>query len=269
MKVRRICLFAHYDADGEVKPHIIRHLQSLRQLCTKIVFLTSSDKAKRIRTSVAPFVAEFRAVENRGYDFGMWKHAILDLKPGAYDELLLTNSSIIGPITPLERCFAVMEELPIDIWSMTDNHEFLWHMQSYFLVFRRRVLESPRFCEFWTSLIPYRDKWQTILSNEIGLSTYFREAGFSLRALYRSHEIKISGKSKKDNMKNRRKNPTVVLPLELLRDGFPYVKIELLNVNPYSIDLSLVRKKLSAAGYDAHAIKQLKYGPPARDVNLE
>jgi lipopolysaccharide biosynthesis protein len=267
MKPRRFCLFAHYDADSEVKSYIIKHLESLRSICTRIIFLTSSEKADRVRDSVARFVDDFRAVENKGYDFGMWQQGILGLKPGSYDELVLTNSSIIGPITPLERCFDTINNLPIDIWSMTDNHEFLWHMQSYFLVFRKRVIESRSFHEFWNNLIPYKDKWQTILSYELGLSTYFNEAGFFLRALYRSHEIQIFGKTGKTAERIRKTNPTVAMPLELLDNQFPYVKIELLNSNPYKVDLKMVHQRLHDAGFDARITGQLKYRSPPRDIN--
>lgn len=264
--LRRVCIFAHYDAAGEIKPYVRIHLSALKKLCDRIIFVTSSERTANMRSSLHDLIDDFLTVPNKGYDFGMWQHAINKVKLRNIRELVLTNSSILGPVAPLEACFEQMAELPIDIWSMTDNHELLWHMQSYFLVFRERALVSGGFEKFWKQLIPYRDKWQTILSYELGLSTYFREEGLSLRALFPTHMI-LPQNNGKNNITLKPKNPVMAWPEELIQTGFPYVKIELLRENPYRLDLAPVHQRLSNSGFESHAIELGRKQHHMRNIN--
>lgn len=268
MTKHRTCIFAHYDASGGIKTYVRMHLAALRKICDTIIFVTTSERDRKIRAEIQGLVDDFQSVENKGYDFGMWQRAISKLPVHKIDELVLTNSSVLGPVWPLESCFEQMRDLPVDIWSMTDNHELLWHMQSYFLVFRARALHSAAFKQFWRQLLPYRDKWQTILSYELGLSTYFRENDFYLRALYPSHSVDDRSWQQNTSETPRPRNPVMAWPQELMRLGFPYVKIELLRENPYKIDLAHIYQHLAQAGYDEEAIEIGQKASNMRNINI-
>lgn len=244
----RHCVFAHFDEDNDVKPHIRHHIRELAQVCTTIDFVSTSPVSMQDARSLARYVTSVTQIENHGFDFGMWKRAMPFKDLRKIDELVLTNSSVVGPLADLAALFGRMEKLPVDIWSMTDNHEFLWHLQSYFLVFKRDVLHSQAFLRFWQALIPLKDKWQTILSYEIGLSTYLRECGFSLRAAFPYHEI-VPLKRKR----LKAINPTVKYPAELLEAGYPYIKVELLRDNPYNVRLNNFWLLAKKAGYHKNA----------------
>ena len=57
---------------------------------------------------------------------------------------------------------------------MTDSFEIRWHVQSYFLVIKRRALQSLAFSQFFNAVLPYRDKDQVIRSYELGLTRFLR-----------------------------------------------------------------------------------------------
>ena len=127
---------------------------------------------------------------------------------------------------------------------MGRSREVAWHVQSYFLVFRRRTLDSRAFAEFWSSVLLYRSKFQVIRSDEVGLSAYLLENGLDGRAF-----------ASCDKLPRRRStpevfNPTVLKPTELLTAGMPFIKTALLRDNPRKVRLGPVFEAIDKAGYD-------------------
>jgi hypothetical protein len=47
-----------------------------------------------------------------------------------------------------------------DSRGITDNDEFGRHLQTYFMVFRRQVIQAACFMDFWRSVLPLNDKQQ-------------------------------------------------------------------------------------------------------------
>jgi lipopolysaccharide biosynthesis protein len=184
----------------------------------------------------------------------MWQRAMEDLDVASYDELVLTNSSIFGPMFSMGPMFAQMEAAPCDFWGATDNHEIEWHLQSYFLTFKRRVLQSDAFARFFGSVLPYRDKWQIIRSYEVGMTAFLQQSGFFGQAyvpadtLFPPWPLALA-------YKGRRKNPTCYHPLRLLRRGMPFVKVELLRDNPGRLNLAPLRQAIASTGYDPSLIE--------------
>src|SRR5258706_15691942 len=104
--------------------------------------------------------------------------ALQGIDLSVWDELVLTNSSVFGPLFPLRESFDGMSGNPCDFWGMTGNHEIAWHLQSYFLVFRRNILHSPLFGQFWRTVLPRQDKKATIRNYEVGLTRFFEKYRF-------------------------------------------------------------------------------------------
>jgi rhamnosyltransferase len=257
--VKRLVLFAHYDAQGEIKRFIVHYLRALREVCDRIVFVSTAQLAESEIAKIREYCAEIVIRENVGYDFGMWRHAIERTDLEAWDELVLTNSSVFGPLHPLQPIFARMAEEPVDMWGMTENVEIAWHLQSYFLVFRRPLLTSQVFRDFWASILPYKDKDQVIRSYEVGLSRLLLDHGFTLRSFAPTEALDIPGafplfnvlgESLWARLRSRRVNPTCGYAVPFIRAGMPFVKAELLRDNPLGVELEPVIAEMEAAAYD-------------------
>lgn len=246
---------AHYDANGEVKPYVLHLLEALRRLPSEIVFISSSptldaaseDQLKRL--GISP-----RLVDNRGYDFAMWQSALHTVDLEAIDELILTNSSVFGPVGSLSLPFEEMRQHDLDFWGMTDNFEMGLHLQSYFLVFRPRAFKSEAFAQFFRSVLPYRNKRQVILSYELGLSVFLTEHGLRGGAfqpaaeLWRDRRTLLRGRYRKHELEQC-PNPTIYLAQELVEGGMPLVKVEALRDNPGRVDLKALRRVMEEHGY--------------------
>lgn len=273
--MRRIAIFAHYDAQDRVRPYIVHHLRALRELCDEIVFVTTSRPPPEELARVTPWCARTLQKENLGYDFGMWRLALEEVALERWDELVLTNSSVFGPLVPLGRVFDRMAERRCDVWGMTDNVEIAWHLQSYFLVFRKRVLDSDAFRLFWSSVLPYRDKRQVIRSYEVGLSRFLIEQGFVLEAFVRLAVVRelhrlplLEGVPLLRRFAFQRaplRDPTLVFASDLVREGMPFVKVALLRDNPLERPLEPVLEAIRQSGFDLGLIP---FDRPLREGEL-
>jgi rhamnosyltransferase len=256
-----VALFAHYDGQDEVKPYIVEFLRQLRPCCEQIVFVSTAKLSEAELGKVRPFCATTLLRENVGYDFCMWQDALRDLDLAAVDELLLTNSSIFGPLFPLGPIFERMTADPADFWGLTDNFTIAWHLQSFFLVFKRRVLTSPAFAQFFASVLPYRDKWQVVRSYEIGMSAFLTEQGFKAAA-FAPVGSWLPSAERRTRLEGAQLDSNMVFPIQLLRSGMPFVKALLLRENPGRVPLQPVRELMQELGYDLNLVRFDRPGEP-------
>jgi rhamnosyltransferase len=247
--VNRVALFAHFDAQNEVKPYVTTLLDGIRPVCDRIVFVSTAQLPGAELEKLHPHADSVMSKDNVGWDFGMWRHALEHTDLSQCDELVLTNSSILGPVYPLEPIFRRMSDEPCDFWAMTDNFEYRWHLQSYFMVFKRNVVQSEAFRAFFRSVLPYRDKGPVVLSYEVGLTSYLVENGFRPRA-FASCEAWASWAQRRRMDLERRWNPTLFHPEKLLALGMPFVKLMLLRENVGNLPLGPVYRAMQDAGYD-------------------
>jgi lipopolysaccharide biosynthesis protein len=254
MRSKRLALFAHYDAEDTVKRYVVECLARLRGACDRIVFVSTSHLSESEMAKVRPHCEAVLLKDNTGYDFGMWQHALEHTDLAGVDELVLTNSSVFGPIHPLEPIFRRMAEDPCDFWGMTDNFEYRWHLQSYFLVFKREVLRSEAFRSFFWSVLPYRSKGPVVLGYEVGLTSFLVDSGFRPGA-FAPVESWASWVLRRRMDLERRWNPTLFHPLKLLSRGMPFVKVMLLRDNVGMVPLAPVYRAMAAAGYDLDLIE--------------
>jgi rhamnosyltransferase len=238
--MRRVALFAHYDGQDEVKRYIVHLVAELRRVCDEVVFLSTAKLSDREVTRARAVADRVVLCENRGFDFGMWKAGLSLVDLGSLDELVLANSSVFGPLRPLSATFSYMEGKPCDFWGMTDSEQIAWHLQSYFLVFRKPILAGDALTRFFASVLPYTTKDQVIRSYEIGLSTWLVEQGYRGAARVPFPTLARGGYG----------NPSVTHAAEVLDRGVPFVKVEVLRDNPERVALRPIRARMVELGYD-------------------
>ncbi len=254
--MRRLVLYAHFDAQHEVKPYVSHSLSRLAALPAEVVFVSTSRLPEREQERARTHASQVLLRENIGLDFGMWKHALERVELASFDEVVLANSSVFGPVGDdgLARAFAAMERVSCDFWGMTDNSEIAWHVMSYFVVLRRPVLEQGSLTEFFRHVLPLRTKRQVIRSYEVGLTSWLLERGHPgavVAPIACLPPLPLSWR-----LRGRaRANPTVFHAIELLDLGCPFVKVELLRDNPGRVDVGQVRREMARRGYDLSLVE--------------
>jgi lipopolysaccharide biosynthesis protein len=246
----------------------------------RVCFVSNSPLSPASETALKPFCERVMIRENTGLDFCMWQAGLAHYDLAQLDELLLTNSSIIGPLQPLSAVWQRPELADCEFWGLTDNDEFKPHLSSYFLVFRQTILRSARFREFWPTVLPYRDKAQVIFSYELGLTQWLSEAGFRWRAAFPQKEVDAAYRAGRSPWQKWREQWRFVshfhrnrvwparttpyfYPDLLMQRGMPFVKTALLRQSSLRFTPAMAFALLEQYGLPADLLAELRRNPCA------
>lgn len=236
------CLFVAFAPDGRLWDHTLRYCADLRRLGLKVVLIAVTDRPDLQCRDPGPEVADALVVrENHGYDFAAWA-ATLRYLPELMEapELWFANDSVYHATGPLEALAARIRAGTADAFALTESLEIQPHFQSYFFVLRASALAAPAVRGFWSAIASRGDKNQIIREYEVGQRALLEGAGLTVDILF------------KDTGAHR--NQIQLGWRELLAEGFPFVKVELLRDNPYGADLAGWREVLAGAGFDVPEI---------------
>lgn len=253
---KRLCIFAHYSDSSQIARYVLSYLEALAGVGMDIVFVSSSpDLPGGELEKISPLCRLIVKRENRGYDFGSWKVGLEqsgDLEK--YEEVILANDSVYGPLFPLGESFGKMESGRADFWGITDSWMPQHHLQSYFMVFTRPVFTSPAFLSFWKTLPFFRRKKDIIIHCEVRLTEHLEDHGFRCGAVipYGGIEI-LPGRTAWDMRLevltgHRNLNPTHFFWRVMIEKyRHPFLKVELLRENPVQVqDLHLLPEVLES-----------------------
>jgi lipopolysaccharide biosynthesis protein len=272
--MNRAVIMAHYDPDGVFDAHCVAALREYRKISRHVIVVSTSTPA--LPSEANHLVDSFVCRENSGYDFGSWRAGIETLAdPAAFDEIVCVNDSVYGPLFDLAPVFRDPRIAAADFWGMCLSEQGTKrrgrtscpHVQSWFFVMRRPLLESLAFADFWRTVEPQACKDDVIDRYELGMTEHFLRAGFRMAALYdarargiatwaeiRPHVAVAEPRRSWRHMKKARRrphNPSELFPLRLLAAGVPFLKVGLFRVNHYGLSLAAVRTALAGLGtYD-------------------
>jgi hypothetical protein len=178
----RVAIVAMYMPGGRLWAYQRRLLSSIRETGFRVILVhNSEDAAAAIQEEASAFTDVCVARPNVGLDFGAWRLGLTWFlnKLDAMTELVLVNDSVFGPLHPLDQVFDRMATRQADFWGITDSWAHAYHLQSYFLVFRKRALTHPAFRRFWETYRTPLHKDRIIADGEIGLSQTLINAGLT------------------------------------------------------------------------------------------
>lgn len=255
--MNRLLCYAHFDTNGQVQPFVIHALQAMKAHCSAITFVSNSPVSAADRENLLHVCSRILINDNTGYDFYMWKLALQDADIVQYDEVLLMNSSVYGPVSDISSVFSAMDNVPCDFWGITECFQMQPHIQSYFLIFRHNVIQSSAFASFWQGVLPYTNKLQVIQSYEVGLTQWLVESGFVPGVLCPLEQL---GRYCRDRGRRIRKkdNISVKHAGQLLELGNPFLKRDA--VRNHKIDFKSAMSHLQRSGYPEHLINERTSG---------
>ncbi|MCI8454956.1 MAG: hypothetical protein HFE84_10140 [Lachnospiraceae bacterium] len=187
-----LAIYATYDKNGKIDDYILYCLHELRKVADDIA-VVSNAKLPRKEKDKLSMVRYLYEREDTGYDAGGFAYALDRLRGEGrletYDAVLFMNDSVFGPFYPFQEMFETMEKREdLDFWGITkrgvsdfDGGDAVYpeHIQLYFYVVRKRMLQSADFTEYWTTL-PQKltDFRSAILKYEFLFTKYFADRGF-------------------------------------------------------------------------------------------
>ena len=191
---RRCVLCVFYDADGIVDPYVEVFLQGLRCVAERIRVIVNGDICPEGVEKLSSLADVVQIRENTGLDITGWREGMeaegYDVL-STYDEVVLCNTTVFGPIYPFQEMFDAMMKRDLDFWGITTFHgaptdlfgfEKLncvpQHIQSYFQVYRKRFIQTDDFKNWWASLKDIQTYTQAVERHEAVFTKAMEEKGY-------------------------------------------------------------------------------------------
>jgi len=174
---KRLVIFSHFDVDCVIDEYVHYYLQELVKNSCDIVFVSTSNLPESQLVSIRSFCKKLICRENTGYDFMSYKTGFFEsgLNYHDYEEVVICNDSVYGFLFDLNEMFDKMSANICDYWGITKCRQIKPHIQSYFLVFKTRILQSSALDIFFSNVKIIESKKEIISSYEVGLSSYLKK----------------------------------------------------------------------------------------------
>lgn len=247
LKMNRLLIFVHYNIYNSVSDYIFYMLKEMKPLFKRVVFISNSPIPQEKYYKIKEYANKIIQRPNKGFDFGAWRDGLLSVgwdNLNEYDSITLMNDTCFGPIFSMKEVYGKMEKMGVDFWGITlhrstkkgmpgNNAPVPEHIQSYFMVFNKKVCMSAVFKNFWNNIVDYDDVNKVIQHYETQLTKYLNNNGFTYKVYIKNI----------NNLKNP--NISFYYPDKLLKEGSPFVKIKSFNRNNNCKSVINSIKKLS------------------------
>jgi len=200
--MKRILFFVHYNKYNNLAEYVIYLLQYIKHLYSRIVFISNSLLDEQQKLKLAGICSSIIVRENKGFDFGAWKDALLQEgwdNLAVYDNITLMNDSCFGPLCDMETVYNRMEQQDIDFWGITDymaenagmpgtNGPLPYHIQSYFMCFNNKIIRAETFRNFWEK-VKYEKKLNKVIQKyETQLTSILKKGNYKSTVLFKSSD---------------------------------------------------------------------------------
>ena len=193
-KIKRVIIFLFYDKDGIVDNYIPTLFDGLQGFYDKLCFVANGKLQEEGRKKVEKYVTDFIVRENKGFDVWGYKEGLEfygweELEN--YDEIILMNYTIFGPIYPFSEMFEKMNKKDLDFWGITKHHEVDFdvfetckygyipeHIQSSFLVIRNSLLKTKDYQDMWENMPMINSYAESVGLYEAIFTKEFNEKGY-------------------------------------------------------------------------------------------
>ena len=124
--MKRLGIFFFYEKNGDVDDFITYYLRDLARNLTELIVVCNGKLSKQGRAAFEEFTDQIIVRENKGLDVWAYKTALDHYgwqRLSEFDEVVMTNSTLMGPVRPLKEMFdAMAERTNLDFWGLTIHH---------------------------------------------------------------------------------------------------------------------------------------------------
>ena len=157
---KRLGIYFFYDKQGIVDRFVPYFLDDLCKNLTKLIIICNgklNDEGKEILSKYGEVIVR----ENKGFDVWAYKTALQHVgweELETYEEVVMLNSTIMGPMYSLSETFTKMNDKDLDFWGLTKYFKYDGdpfgcieygyipdHIQSHFIVCRNSLVKSKDF----------------------------------------------------------------------------------------------------------------------------
>lgn len=145
-EINRLVIYSFYDKECFIDEYVLTFLQGIRKIASHVLIVSGNkldtDAKARLSFGANELIEGTSCSSMQNYREGI-NHIGFEVI-AKYDEVILCDNKLFGPIFPFEQLFSYMEQKQeSNLWSITA------HNTDSFLVFRREVVNSEIFHSFW------------------------------------------------------------------------------------------------------------------------
>lgn len=186
---QRLGIYCFYDKYGHAASFIKTFLDDLMDNLDDLVVVVNGQLSDQARQLFSEYTKTIIVRENKGLDVAAYRQAILTLgweKLESYDEVICLNDTVMGPVYPFREMFACMDRKDVDFWGITayagetvDKEQIPTHLQAYWHAYRRSLVSSPAFHEYWETMPLWKDYAEVTRKHEMTFTKHFTDLGFT------------------------------------------------------------------------------------------
>lgn len=219
---KKALVYVIFESEARLQEYKLRFLQALSPLVDDVIVVINGQLHDDDIKSLENY-GQVLTRDNKGYDTAAFREGIFAFgkdKLKDYDQLLLVNDTNIGPMRALSQVFQEMADKQLDFWGISFGEEqedvtkenpygyIPKHLQSYFLVIEKLMLNDDAFYEYWTHLTDTDSRDKAIGRHETRFTKYFADLGYRYDAVVQEYED----------------SAMYIHPLKMLKAGSPLVK---------------------------------------------
>ena len=219
---KRALVYVIFESENRLQEYKLRFLQALSPLMDDVIVIVNGQLHVEDVNKLEPY-GQVLTRNNKGYDTAAFREGIFAFgkdKLKDYDQLLLVNDTNIGPMRDLSQVFQEMADKQLDFWGISFGEEqedvtkenpygyIPKHLQSYFLVIEKLMLNDDDFYEYWTHLTDTDSRDKAIGRHETRFTKHFADLGYRFDAVVQEYED----------------SAMYIHPLKMLKAGSPLVK---------------------------------------------
>ena len=221
----RLGIFFFYDKDGIVDDYIFFYLRSMLPYFKEILVVCNGQLSFTGRERLEKLDKTRVLVrQNKGFDVWAYKTGLefygWDNIINGFDELIMFNFTIMGPVTSVKQMFDEMNKEELDFWGLTIHNgadfdpwglmkegKIPLHIQSHFIAVRKRMLSSFEFRQYWDNMPMINNYEEAVGLHEAIFTRHFEDCGFRWKVY-----------SNTDDLINETFYPMFNMPVEMIRD---------------------------------------------------
>lgn len=219
---KRALVYVIFESENRLQEYKLRFLQALSPLMDDVIVVVNGQLHVDDVNNLEHY-GQVLTRDNKGYDTAAFREGIFTFgkdKLKDYDQLFLVNDTNIGPMRDLSQLCQEMTDRHLDFWGISFGEEqedvtrenpygyIPKHLQSYFLVIEKLMLNDDAFYEYWTHLTDTDSRDKAIGRHETRFTKHFADLGYRFDAVVQEYED----------------SAMYIHPLKMLKAGSPLVK---------------------------------------------
>lgn len=205
--MKRAAIYFFYDKQGIVDRFVEYFLKDFTKNIDYLLIVSNGKLLDDGRKKLEIF-GEVVERENKGFDVWAYKTGLEKIgwdNIGNYDEIILLNNTILGPVYPFRETFQKMDKKTnLDFWGITEyfkqdldpfnciSYGYIPdHIQSHFIAIRKNMFMSKDFFDYWNNMPMINSYKEAVGKHEAIFTKKFEELGYKWDLSVDMHNLRL------------------------------------------------------------------------------